>query len=179
MLKFITGNKDKFDEVKKILPEIEQLKIDLPEIQEIDPKKIIEAKIKEASKHHLEDIFVEDQSLHMDCLNGLPGPFIKWFEKSLGNQGLFELAKKLGNIKASNRIMVGYRPGTGSVKFFEAVVNGEIVEPKGNKDFGWGPIFKPDGSDKTYGEMNKEEKAPFNPRIIAAKLLADYLIKKD
>jgi inosine/xanthosine triphosphate pyrophosphatase family protein len=60
---FITGNKSKFTEGKAILPELEQLEIDLPEIQEIDARLIIEAK--------------EDTSLYLECLNGLPGPLIK------------------------------------------------------------------------------------------------------
>lgn len=177
MIKFITGNLDKFKEVQKIMPEAEQLNIDLPEIQDIDPKKIIEAKIVEASKHYLGDFFVEDQSLHMDCLNGLPGPFIKWFEKALGNQRIYELAAKSGNFKVVNKIHFGFHDNKGQTVFFEAEVSGKIVEPKGNLDFGWGPIFMPDGSTKTYGQMSKEEKAFFSPRIMAAEKLKEYLNK--
>ena len=38
MLYFITGNEDKFREVKLLIPNIKQLDIDLPEIQDLDPK---------------------------------------------------------------------------------------------------------------------------------------------
>ena len=53
-LSYITGNAAKYKETKLIIPEIEQLEIDLPEIQESDPKKIIEAKLLEAKKHKQE-----------------------------------------------------------------------------------------------------------------------------
>ena len=42
---FITGNKNKFQEAKLIIPQLEQLDIDLPEIQEIDPQKVIEGSV--------------------------------------------------------------------------------------------------------------------------------------
>ena len=50
-LYFITENKNKFEEVKSVIPDIEHLDMELPEIQEIDPKKIIETKLKEALNH--------------------------------------------------------------------------------------------------------------------------------
>ena len=88
-LYFITGNKNKFAEVKAIIPNVKQLDIDLPEIQEIDAKNIIRAKLLEALRHKQVEFIVEDTSLHFDCLNGLSGPLIKWFLKIIENDGLF------------------------------------------------------------------------------------------
>ena len=48
---FITGNKNKFEEVRAILPKIKQLDINLPEIQELDAKEIIKFKLLGALKH--------------------------------------------------------------------------------------------------------------------------------
>ena len=76
---FITGSKGKFEEVKQIIPEIIQKDIDLPEIQETDAKKIIANKLQEALKHVKSGCVVEDTSLYIASLNGLPGPLIKWF----------------------------------------------------------------------------------------------------
>ena len=42
---FITGNKNKLKEVQAVLPDVEQLDIDLPEIQEIDAHEIIKNKL--------------------------------------------------------------------------------------------------------------------------------------
>src|SRR3989339_1825597 len=97
MIYFITGNKNKFEEVKAILPEVEQLDINLLEIQEIDAKEIIKAKLKEALSHQKGEFIVEDASLYLDCLNGLPGPLIKWFQKTIGIEGIADLAEKFGN----------------------------------------------------------------------------------
>jgi len=44
----------------------------LPELQEIDARKIIEAKLIEARKYHDGEFIVEDTSLYLNCLNGLP-----------------------------------------------------------------------------------------------------------
>ena len=82
-LYFITGNKNKFEEVKSILPEIEQLDVDLPEIQDIDAQNIIRFKLLEALRHHAGEFIVEDTSLYFDCLKGLPGPLIKWFLETI------------------------------------------------------------------------------------------------
>ena len=76
---FITGSKGKFEEVKQIIPEIIQKDIYLPEIQETDAKKIIANKLQEALKHVKSGCVVEDTSLYIASLNGLPGPLIKWF----------------------------------------------------------------------------------------------------
>jgi len=96
-LYFITGNKDKFEEVGSILTNIEQLDIDLPEIQEIDAKVIIKTKLLQALNHKEAEFILEDTSLYLDCLNGLPGPLIKWFMKTIGNEGLFNIIEKLQN----------------------------------------------------------------------------------
>ena len=47
-LYFIAENKNKFEEVKTVLSQVEQLNIDVPELQEIDAYEIIKAKLAEA-----------------------------------------------------------------------------------------------------------------------------------
>jgi len=108
VLYFITGNKNKFREVKSILPVVEQLDIDLAEIQSIDAKEIVRAKLMEALKQMKSEFIVEDTSLYFDCLNGLPGPLIKWFLKAIGNEGLFSIAEKMGNRGAEAKTIIGY-----------------------------------------------------------------------
>jgi inosine/xanthosine triphosphate pyrophosphatase family protein len=69
---FLTGNRNKLAEAQAIIPEIEPLDIDLPEIQEIDARAIIEAKLIEGLKYHTGPLIVEDTSLSFDCFGGLP-----------------------------------------------------------------------------------------------------------
>lgn len=55
-LYFITGNQNKLAEVKVVFPDIKQLDIDLSEIQEVDAKEIIKAKLLEAPRHNREEL---------------------------------------------------------------------------------------------------------------------------
>lgn len=173
---FITGNKNKFDEVRAIIgQEVEQLDVDLVEIQEIDSQKIIEAKIKEAFAHKKAEFIVEDTAFHLHALNGLPGPFVKWFLKALGPQKLYEIARDQGSLRAKVVTMVGYAKSNEEINFFEGVVEGEIVEYREGEGFGFDFIFKPDGSDKTYSEMTKEQKNLISMRRIALNKLKVFL----
>lgn len=175
MLYFITGNKGKFQEAKRILPELEQLDIDLPEIQDIDPHNIIKAKLDAAFAHHPGPFIVEDTSLYLDCLNGLPGPLIKWFLKTVGNQGLYEISSKLGNNRATAKTLVGYAKDKDTASFFEGVIEGYIVAPTAAGGFGWDPIFQPTDHPSSFGQMTLEEKEVFSMRKIALEKLKAVL----
>jgi len=174
---FITGNENKFQEVKTLLPGIKQLKLDLEEIQEVDPHKIIQAKIQQAFKHKKAPFIIEDTSLYLDCLNGLPGPLIKWFLEKLGTQGIYNLAQKLGNNKAQAKTIIGYAKSKKEILFFEGIIEGEIVPPSGPTNFGWNPLFKPKGYNKTFQEMTLEEKNKISMRKLAVEKLKHYLEK--
>ncbi|MCX6744320.1 MAG: RdgB/HAM1 family non-canonical purine NTP pyrophosphatase [Candidatus Parcubacteria bacterium] len=175
MIYFITGNKNKLAEVQTVLPEVEQLDIDLPEIQELDAQKIIQAKLIEALNHQQGEFIVEDTSLHLDCLNGLPGPLIKWFLQTIGNQGLAQLAEKLGNDKAEAVTMIGYAKSQNEMQFFEGRIKGRIVNPRGETKFGWDPIFIPEGYDQTFAELGVEKKNMISMRRIALNKLKEFL----
>jgi non-canonical purine NTP pyrophosphatase (RdgB/HAM1 family) len=178
MLYFITGNKNKFSEVKAILSEVEQLDIDLPEIQDMDAQAIIRAKLQEAFNHAQGEFIVEDTSLYLDAMNGLPGPLIKWFLKAIGIEGLAGLAEKLGNKKAIAKTIIGYAKNRDEIQFFEGTVHGTIVMPQGETGFGWDPIFLPDGHEKTFAEMSREEKNELSMRRMAVNKLKKYLYSR-
>lgn len=174
-LQFITGNENKFREVQGIIPELEQLTADLVEIQDIDPHKIIRAKLVDAFKHHPGPFIVDDTSLYLNCLNGLPGPLVKWFEKSMGLAGIYDIAAKMGDTRAVAKTIIGYARSEEDLNFFESELFGTVVSPVGENDFGWGAIFKPDGFEKTFGQMTRQEKAEIGMRHAAAKKLRDFL----
>ena len=92
---FVTGNKEKFREVKDILKgfDVEQIELDLPELQgELD--EIVREKARLAAEKSNKPVFVEDTSLCFNALNGLPGPYIKDFINKIGVPGIYELAGK-------------------------------------------------------------------------------------
>jgi non-canonical purine NTP pyrophosphatase (RdgB/HAM1 family) len=170
---FITGNKGKLEEAMSVIPEIEAKNIDLPELQEIDAKKIIEIKLAEAAKNFSDDLIVEDTSLYLEGMNGLPGSLIKWFVKTIGNDGLVKLANTFGN-KAEAKVWIGYLH-LGKVEFFEGSINGKIVEPRGTNGFAWDTIFEVGGTGKTFAEMTAEEKNAISMRRIAFEKLRKFL----
>ena len=176
-MKFITGNINKFIEVESIIPEISQLDIDLPEIQSLDPEEIVAFKIKAALDHVPGNFIVEDTSLYLDGLHGLPGPFIRWFMKAIGREGLAKLALSSGNDRAEAKTIIGYADSKGEIHYFEGSIKGRIVMPLGETSFGWDPIFQPDGHDSTFAEMGISEKNKISMRRIAAQKLADFLAK--
>ncbi len=179
VLYFITSNKNKFKEAKAILGEVKQLDIELPEIQHHDPREIVRYKLQEAMKHANGEFIVDDTSLEFEALKGLPGPFIKWFLKRMGREGLAELCEKLGNNRAVARCVVGYAKSQVEIHFFEGVVNGRIVSPRGESNFGWDPIFQPDGFKKSYAEMSPEEKNAISHRRLALNKLKEFLVQKN
>ena len=127
-IKFITGNKNKFEEIRSMLGmSVEQLYIDLPEIQSFDPREVIRQKLLAAEKHAQGEYIVEDTSFYLACLNyKLPGPFIKWFEKGITNGGIVRLAQKMENNAAramTRSVILSER----EIMFFEETLAGKIV----------------------------------------------------
>jgi inosine triphosphate pyrophosphatase len=105
---FITGNKDKLREIQVLIPDAQGIYMDLTEIQEIDAHKIIAAKLAEAQRYRSGPFIVEDTSLSIEAMNGLPGPFIKWFVKSVGIDGIYKLTKAFQSTRATARTLIGY-----------------------------------------------------------------------
>ena len=174
MIYFITGNKNKFLEVQSILNNVEQLELNLPEIQSLDAREIIGQKLKEATKKHKGPFIVEDTSLYLDCMNGLPGPLIKWFLDAIKVEGIYHIAESYKNFKAEAKTLIGYYDN-GKIEFFEGIVKGKIVSPTGSTDFGWDSIFQPDNSDKSFQQMTKEQKNKISMRKKAVAKLKLYL----
>ncbi len=179
VLYFITGNNGKFLEAQKELApiQIEQKNIDLIEIQSLDTKEVIENKLKEALKQINGEYFVEDVSISLDALNGFPGPLIKWFLKAVGREGIYEICKSKNNFNAIAICTIGYSNNS-DIKFFEGEIKGKVVAPKGESNFGWDPIFEPIGFNKTFAEMNPEEKNKISHRGIAVRKFKEFLTKK-
>ncbi len=66
----------------------------------------------------------------------------------------------------------------GHVEEFEGRVDGVVVwPPRGDQGFGYDPLFRPDGFDRTFGEMSAEEKHGLPPRGKALSHRARAFIK--
>lgn len=145
----------------------------MPEIQELDARKIVRAKLLAARIGRVGELLVDDTSLYLDCLGGLPGPLIKWFLKSLGGAGLYQVAESLGEFGAQARTWLGHVDEAGEMRFFEGAIPGRIVAPRGDRGFGWDAIFQPEGCQTTFAEMDDAEKNAISMRRLA---IEAYLI---
>jgi XTP/dITP diphosphohydrolase len=119
--------------------------------------------------------FADDSGLAVDALGGKPGIHsARW----AGSNKDFRLAMnevqtqlmKVG-AKAPERRRARFVSALcvawpdGHVEEFEAEVAGTLVwPPRGDKGFGYDPMFRPDGHDRTFGEMTSEEKHGLPPR---------------
>ena len=173
---FITGNPAKAEQVGRHLKHpLLHKKLDLPEIQSLDLHEIVERKAKEAFAQIGTPILVEDTSLIFHALGRLPGPLIKWFLTELDNAGLCKLLDGYDDQSALAVACFGLYDGK-ELKIFEGPMHGTIAaSPRGEKSFGWDPIFIPDGCEKTWGEMDVDEQKETSMRRIALEKLDAYL----
>lgn len=175
---FVTGNENKFREVKEILADrfdVQNIKLDLLEKQELDVEKIAYFKAKEAFKQTSKPVLVEDTGLTIEEWNGLPGALIKWFVKTVGTGGIVKLVDGFKSRRATAKTTFAYADQNGTM-IFSGEVKGRIAkEPRGETNFGWDPIFIPDGYSKTFAEMAPEEKNKISHRKLALDKVAHFI----
>lgn len=173
---FITGNAAKAEQLGRHLEHpVAHKKLDLAEIQSLDLHEIIEHKTKEAYKQIGGVVLVEDTALTFNALGKLPGPLIKWFLSELDNIGLCKLLDGYKDRTAVAEVCFGLYDGN-ELKMFEGEARGSIARtPRGERGFGWDPVFIPEGHTKTWGEMDAEEQKETSMRRIALKKLEAYL----
>lgn len=172
----VTGNANKLEEWRRQLPsdiEIDSVDVDLPEIQSIDPEEIMADKAIRAYEATGKSVVVEDVSAGLEKLGGLPGPFVKFFIKSLGDDALFALAGK-ENEPAIVSCSIAYYDGQ-DLLTVRGDVKGTVVASRGDNGFGFDKTFVPQGQDLTYAEMSSEQKDNVSHRSVAIKLFVDEL----
>ncbi|MDO9373002.1 MAG: RdgB/HAM1 family non-canonical purine NTP pyrophosphatase [Ferruginibacter sp.] len=184
---FATNNQHKVDEVKLVLGNQFHLitlreagiEIDIPE-----PHDTLEANAKEKSTTIYQltgkNCFSEDTGLEVMALNGEPG--VK-SARYAGDAQSFEdnVAKLLNNMVGISARQARFRTVisliiAGNERQFEGVCEGKIAEFRtGGNGFGYDPVFIPDGSAISFGEMNGIEKSAFSHRKKAMDKLIDFL----
>lgn len=183
---FATGNIHKFNEVRSIMTGVDiavgMLRVKDTEIQSYSLKEIAQASSIDAFKRCGLPVIVEDAGLFIDALNGFPGPYAAYVYKTIGNKGLLKLMQKVKNRKARFGSVIAYCNGSSCLPVcFEGEAEGEITVNErvgnGKSGFGFDPIFKPDGSSKTFAEITLEEKNGFSHRAKAARRFAEWYKK--
>lgn len=107
----------------------------------------------------------------------LSGPYIKWFLDKLEPEGLHKLLAGWEDKSAEAVCTVTYVEDCNSEPIvFQGRTEGDIVYPRGPRDFGWDPVFQPKGYSVTYAEMPKDEKNTISHRYRALAKMQDYFV---
>lgn len=109
--------------------------------------------------------FADDSGLCVDALDGAPGLFsARWAGPDKDFSGaMARIAAELDTRGATDRrahfvsaLVLAWPDG--HTELFEGRVFGDLVAPRGSLGFGYDPMFRPEGMDRTFGEISSEEK---------------------
>lgn len=179
---FITSNAGKMHEVvSKLRPlgyNIIQKNLGYPEIQTDSLEDVAGFGVKHIQKKITHPFILEDAGLFIDALNGFPGVYSSYVYHTIGLDGILSLLKdKLENNRSAVfRSVFAYAKPSGDPLLFVGECNGFISDMKrGKKGFGYDPIFIPSSLERTFAEMDTEEKNSFSHRGRSLEKLVHFL----
>lgn len=188
-LVFATHNKNKFTEVKTMLPNhIELLSLDdigcNEDIEEtantIEGNAILKANY--VRDNYNIDCFADDTGLEVKSLNNEPGVYSARYAgvSHDSNANIQKLLKNLADKEdrsARFKTAIALNMKHEEIMFL-GICEGEIInELRGEAGFGYDPIFQPKGFDKTFAEMTLQQKSEIGHRGKAMRQLIDCLSK--
>ncbi len=186
-LVFATNNPNKLKEVQSLIPDhIKLLSLkdidcfeDIPETQpSIEGNAIQKAEYIKTNYGY--DCFADDTGLEVDALNGEPGVFSARYagERRNANDNMDLLLRNLKDSddrRAQFKTVVALHLND-KLETFTGICKGEITTKKhGEKGFGYDPIFKPNGYDDTFAEMDLALKNKIGHRGKAVMQLVAFL----
>jgi XTP/dITP diphosphohydrolase len=174
MIYFVTSNKGKFAEAQAIFGDLIQKNIGYTEIQADTLDEVASYGMKEVASRLDGPVMIEDAGLFVEALQGFPGVYSAYVQRTIGNAGILRLMEGVEMRNASFRSVVAYvEPGMEPV-MFTGEVQGQIgFEQRGKKGFGYDPIFYV--GDVSLGEMEIEEKNRISHRAASMKALKRWL----
>jgi len=182
-LYFATGNQHKFAEVQRIMEEfsieVEQIDLKGEEIQAYSVLAVVEDCAKKIAKKFSKPFIVEDTSLQVEFLNTFPGPYSSYVYKTIGPAGILKLLEGTEDRNAEFHSAMVYGENGRVLKSVVGIAEGAISKKiRGGKGFGFDPLFIPQGSKKTFGEMSMDEKNKFSHRARAARIVGEWLSER-
>jgi non-canonical purine NTP pyrophosphatase (RdgB/HAM1 family) len=161
----VTGSDAKAREASEILgSEMERADLELPEIQAATVEDVAREKAREAFRRLERACVVEDSGLGFTAWNGLPGPYVKWFERAAGLEALCRSLDGFPDRRATASCVLAFRSETQQLTAVGRIEGSIAREPRGNGGFGWDAIFVPERSDRTFSEMSATEKNAISHR---------------
>lgn len=190
-LVFATNNANKVKEVQSLLPDhitILSLKDincdeDIPETQPTIKGNAIQ-KAQYVKEKYGYDCFADDTGLEVNVLNGEPGVFSARYAGSQRNadDNMNKLLNKLKNKedRSAHFKTVVALILNGQQYTFKGICEGTIIkEKRGEKGFGYDPIFMANGFTETFAEISLAEKNRVGHRGKAVQKLIEFLGTKN
>lgn len=190
-LLFATSNQHKLSEIQHQLGEEFQLlslkdidhNTEIPETQPTIAGNAIQ-KAEFVAEHYQMECFADDTGLEVEALDGAPGVYSARYagEEKSAEKNMDKLLTELANHenKAAQFTTVIALYMDGKIHLFDGVLEGQIIDKKrGDKGFGYDPIFVPNGYNITLAEMTQEEKNAISHRGKAVKKLVAFLKSKE
>lgn len=181
-------NKHKIGEMQQLLSPlgIEVLSTaDFPELNEVveDRPTLKGNALKKAryvAKETCLPALSDDTGLEVEALSGKPGVYSARFAgpDATYEDNVFKLLNELEGVDNRNarfRTIVALVDGDEEFTF-EGICNGEIIEDqRGTEGFGYDPIFRPDGYDQTFAELDGSTKNMISHRGKAVENFVKFL----
>jgi XTP/dITP diphosphohydrolase len=184
---FASHNENKTAEIRLLLPpEIELLSLnDLNYHDEIEESATTLEGNSNLKAALIFDVFklpcfADDSGLEVDFLQNRPGVYSARYAGEPKNDDnnmnkLLDDLKGIQHRKAQFRTVITLMLESATYSF-EGIITGEITEQKmGENGFGYDPIFKPLGSDKTFAQMEMEQKNTISHRALALDKMISFL----
>jgi XTP/dITP diphosphohydrolase len=164
--------------------------LDLPEPDEIGNTFADNADLKAREAADLSGLpaLADDSGLCVDALHGRPGIFsARWAEDEDGNRDWMRAMERLWREVEATGPEAGHDahfacalalawPNDGQVETFDGRVDGTLVwPPRGDRGFGYDPVFVALGFNQTFGELEPELKHSISPRADAFRKLVAAL----
>lgn len=173
-INLITSNLGKVKEFRAILGDsvkINHIGHEYKEMRSDAPEEIAKDAAKMLAEELGKAVVVEDSGLFIKALNDFPGTCSAYIHKRIGLNGILKLMENVDDRTCCYRSAVGYcEPGKEPVSFLGEEKGNISKEVKGNNGFGHDPIFIPEGSAKTYGEIKNCENLKRFRKIAVEKL---------
>jgi XTP/dITP diphosphohydrolase len=186
-LVFATNNPHKMEEIRHLLgPDFEILSLEEIGCNEEIPedKDTLEENASQKAYYIFDrykvNCFADDTGLEIDALNGEPGVFSARYAGPQRNSKenvrlVLQKMNKINHRNARFRTVISLILD-GVETRFEGIVNGIILkEERGERGFGYDPIFQPEESDLAFAEMSLVEKNMISHRGRAISALVDFL----
>jgi XTP/dITP diphosphohydrolase len=174
MIYFVTSNKGKFAEATRILPDLVQKNIGYTEIQADTLEEVAAFGMKEVMQKLSGPVMLEDAGLFIEALQGFPGVYSAYVQRTVGNTGILRLMQGIENRNAFFKSVVCYAEPGEEPRMFHGSVHGQIGgEARGRKGFGYDPIFYVGSA--SLGEMEMEEKNKISHRAFSLQGLRSWL----